>query len=249
MANLDLKSWDRTSSTRPRAFTFATWIAVFYLPKILTPSDFLNSHSFHVFQLTRPDAMATDGRPYQPSLPWRMTSALNIGIVGFLSRSFLLGLNRIETHGLDRFQDVLDSRRDEKDRTRGLITGGNCVPSSFGVARSADMRGSLKPCEHVGMLTTFHINTSTLRKWCRLDDPLVWGVLPYRYFWNPNNMRWSLGSYDICFKNRCAEDLTITRSCSNDTVTGCSRLSSAMAILFQRIARHTRSMEVSSSPL
>ncbi|WPG98994.1 Hypothetical protein R9X50_00179600 [Acrodontium crateriforme] len=35
-----------------------------------------------------------------------------------------------------------------------------------------------------------------------LDDPLIWGVLPYSYHWNPNNIRWGLGSYDICFKNR-----------------------------------------------
>ncbi|TKA73564.1 hypothetical protein B0A49_04092 [Cryomyces minteri] len=35
-----------------------------------------------------------------------------------------------------------------------------------------------------------------------LDDPLIWGVLPFRYHWNPDNMRWSLGSYDICFQNK-----------------------------------------------
>lgn len=35
----------------------------------------------------------------------------------------------------------------------------------------------------------------------RLDDPMIWGVLPFIYHWNPNNTRWSLGSYDICFKN------------------------------------------------
>ncbi|KAI7659346.1 hypothetical protein KC322_g17658 [Hortaea werneckii] len=39
----------------------------------------------------------------------------------------------------------------------------------------------------------------------RLDDPLMWGVLPYKYHWDPNNMRWALGSYDICFKNKMFE--------------------------------------------
>ena len=34
-----------------------------------------------------------------------------------------------------------------------------------------------------------------------LDDPLIWGVLPLRYM-QPCSLRWSLGSYDICFKNR-----------------------------------------------
>ncbi|KAF2477356.1 uncharacterized protein BDR25DRAFT_249267 [Lindgomyces ingoldianus] len=35
-----------------------------------------------------------------------------------------------------------------------------------------------------------------------MDDPLVWGVLPLRYLGNPDNMRWGLGSYDLCFQNR-----------------------------------------------
>ena len=30
---------------------------------------------------------------------------------------------------------------------------------------------------------------------------MIWGVLPYAYHFNANNTRWSLGSYDICFKN------------------------------------------------
>ncbi|KAM0800997.1 tafazzin [Usnea florida] len=35
-----------------------------------------------------------------------------------------------------------------------------------------------------------------------IDDPLIWGVLPLRYHFNPSNHRWSLGSYDIVFKNK-----------------------------------------------
>lgn len=35
----------------------------------------------------------------------------------------------------------------------------------------------------------------------RLDDPVIWGVLPFRYHWSSNTSRWSLGSYDICFRN------------------------------------------------
>lgn len=30
---------------------------------------------------------------------------------------------------------------------------------------------------------------------------MIWGVLPFAYHFNPENARWSLGSYDICFKN------------------------------------------------
>ncbi|KAI6246927.1 hypothetical protein HI914_04997 [Erysiphe necator] len=35
-----------------------------------------------------------------------------------------------------------------------------------------------------------------------VDDPLIWGVLPFSHTFNPSNLRWSLGSYDICFKSR-----------------------------------------------
>lgn len=35
-----------------------------------------------------------------------------------------------------------------------------------------------------------------------VDDPLMWGVLPLRYFFNPENLRWSFASHDICFTNR-----------------------------------------------
>ncbi|CAG8978351.1 hypothetical protein HYALB_00012486 [Hymenoscyphus albidus] len=35
-----------------------------------------------------------------------------------------------------------------------------------------------------------------------IDDPLIWGVLPLKYGFNPSNHRWSLGSYDICFQNK-----------------------------------------------
>ncbi|GAP89991.2 putative acyltransferase-like protein [Rosellinia necatrix] len=29
----------------------------------------------------------------------------------------------------------------------------------------------------------------------------MWGVLPFRYHFNPSNHRWGLGAHDICFKN------------------------------------------------
>ncbi|KAI1326019.1 acyltransferase [Xylariaceae sp. FL0255] len=37
---------------------------------------------------------------------------------------------------------------------------------------------------------------------CVIDDPLIWGVLPFKYAFNPSNHRWGLGAHDICFKNR-----------------------------------------------
>ncbi|KZF21647.1 hypothetical protein L228DRAFT_283790 [Xylona heveae TC161] len=39
-----------------------------------------------------------------------------------------------------------------------------------------------------------------------LDDPLIWGCLPYSYM-VPDNLRWGLGSHDICFKNKVLKSI------------------------------------------
>ncbi|KAK7749261.1 Lyso-phosphatidylcholine acyltransferase [Diatrype stigma] len=101
---------------------------------------------------------------YQPSLPWRMTSSLVMGLTAALSRGFLYTFNTVEVTGLDQFLDVLDKRKDVEKREKGLITVSN------------------------------HISV--------LDDPLMWGVLPLRYAFNPSNFRWGLGAHDICYKNK-----------------------------------------------
>lgn len=59
----------------------------------------------------------------QPSLSWRITSSISIGLTAALCRGFLYGLNTVETVGLDRFLDILDKRKDVEKRQRGLITG------------------------------------------------------------------------------------------------------------------------------
>ncbi|KAI0455186.1 acyltransferase [Xylaria acuta] len=46
-------------------------------------------------------------------------------------------------------------------------------------------RGLLTVCNHISVI----------------DDPLMWGVLPFRYAFHPSNHRWGLGAHDICFKN------------------------------------------------
>ena len=47
-----------------------------------------------------------------------------------------------------------------------------------------------------------------------MDDPLIWGILPLRYAFDPWNLRWSLGAQDICFKNKYDIPLTF-KSCSH----------------------------------
>lgn len=37
-----------------------------------------------------------------------------------------------------------------------------------------------------------------------LDDPLVWGSMPFWTFWTKGYMRWTLGAQDICFNNKAA---------------------------------------------
>lgn len=71
-------------------------------------------------------------------------------------------------------------------------------------AHNTQVNYSFEPCEHVRYLHAISIyaydRTERLIQ-SSLDDPLMWGALPHRYFWKPNNMRWSMGSYDICFQN------------------------------------------------
>ncbi|KAF2804005.1 uncharacterized protein BDZ99DRAFT_426178 [Mytilinidion resinicola] len=108
--------------------------------------------------------MRPEEQPASPSLPWRTSSVFTMAVVGLLSRGFLYGLSRTETHGLDRFLKLLDERKDVEGRQRGLVTVSN----------------------HVSVL----------------DDPMIWGTLPIRYLFNPDNLRWGLGSYDLCFTNK-----------------------------------------------
>jgi hypothetical protein len=67
--------------------------------------------------------MRAEEQPASPSLPWRTSSVFTMAAVGLLSRGFLYGLSRTETHGLDGFLKLLDERKDVEGRERGLVTG------------------------------------------------------------------------------------------------------------------------------
>lgn len=69
----------------------------------------------------------TGGQPQGPSLPWRVTSSLVLGVSSCISKAFLFGLNKTEVYGLQRFLDILDSRADPAKRQRGLITVSNHI--------------------------------------------------------------------------------------------------------------------------
>ena len=61
----------------------------------------------------------------QPSGPWRATATFVMGVTGSLFRGLMYGANRPDVHGLEKFLQVLDDRKDVKKRERGLITGMN----------------------------------------------------------------------------------------------------------------------------
>lgn len=66
---------------------------------------------------------STTPPPTQPSLPWRIGSAMVMGFVGLNSRLFMFRANTTEVHGLDGFLRTLNRRKDPARRERGLITG------------------------------------------------------------------------------------------------------------------------------
>jgi len=87
--------------------------------------------------------MAAPDAPDQPSMLWRTGSSIITGATGFLCRSFLVGLNRLEVKGYDKFMRLLDERADVNGRTKGLITG---VYSSLCFAESLILTApSFKP--------------------------------------------------------------------------------------------------------
>lgn len=64
-------------------------------------------------------------RAYEPPRSFQIPSALVMGCTGFLARTFLYIFSNTEVRGLDKFLEVLDRRKDESKRERGLITVSN----------------------------------------------------------------------------------------------------------------------------
>lgn len=58
-----------------------------------------------------------------PSLPWRVWNNTTMWGVAGLCRAFLSCLSSAEIHGGEAFTELLDSRQDPSQRSKGLITG------------------------------------------------------------------------------------------------------------------------------
>lgn len=131
--------------------------------------------------------------------------------IGTLCRGFLLGLSKLEVNGLESFTELLDSRWDPTTRTRGLITGKFLLPLKTRIQAHISLSRSIEPYKRVRTYRSTP-NAMSTRKYAgkrlindfRMDDPLMWGVLPLKYHFNlPSyNRRWGFGSHDICFATR-----------------------------------------------
>ncbi|KAL4987854.1 hypothetical protein BDW68DRAFT_187703 [Aspergillus falconensis] len=62
-----------------------------------------------------------------PSLFWRSLSSTTILGVAALCRGFLYACSRPETHGLEQFLELLESRKDPSQRKKGLLTVSNHI--------------------------------------------------------------------------------------------------------------------------
>jgi monolysocardiolipin acyltransferase len=147
--------------------------------------------------------MRPEEQPEAPSAPWRAASSFVMGAVGLLCKGFL-GLNRVETHGMEEFLRLLDEREDVNRRERGLITGTRLIPWRNWLSNTCQYRTTF-PCMYFHMLRRCHkLVMIRSHMAIRMDDPILWGILPLSYMFNPDNHRWGLGSYDLCFTNKYA---------------------------------------------
>lgn len=127
--------------------------------------------------------------------------------IGALCRGFLLGFGKLEVNGLERFTELLDSRRDPSKRTRGLITGKlatyswNDVETNYSLCQQYLITLA---CTYVQQCYKIDDIRQVADLEISMDDPLMWGALPLKYHFNlPSyNRRWGFGSHDICWATR-----------------------------------------------
>ncbi len=127
-------------------------------------------------------------------------SKLTLSIVGLGSKALLRGgfCSSVTVKGMDNLIRALES--DERNRGRGIVTS-ECARVAFDSYAS----------DRVLPVVSNHISTWVLRcasytdaftqPWCRLDDPVAWGVLPTRFYRDSRRIRWTLGASDIMFTN------------------------------------------------
>ncbi|KAH8668330.1 hypothetical protein BX600DRAFT_459726 [Xylariales sp. PMI_506] len=73
-------------------------------------------------ELIKPPSLSPMATLQHPTLPWRASSSMVMGLTGMLSKGFLYGINTVEVTGLQRFVKILDERQDVGKRAKGLVT-------------------------------------------------------------------------------------------------------------------------------
>ena len=75
----------------------------------------------------------------------------------------------------------------------------------------------------------------------RLDDPVVWGVLPARFYRDSRRTRWTLGAADIMFTNPCVSRFLLSSLRSHAHQRG--RSSRSLASVFSKFFRYGQVIE------
>lgn len=112
---------------RDELFSSSSSIPLCVLPLVLLLCFPLFVYSGPLSWASSRAAMSSDGdfgdTAECPSVPWRLLSSTTMLGVGALCRAFLLGVSRPEINGLDSFLEILESRQDPSQRSKGLLTG------------------------------------------------------------------------------------------------------------------------------
>ncbi|ROW15025.1 hypothetical protein VPNG_03335 [Cytospora leucostoma] len=100
-------------------------------------------------------------------------------------------------------------------RPNGLVRGSSSMVMGLTGVLSKGFLNGLNDVEVIGMDNFLELLESRADPFQRekglitvsnhisvMDDPLMWGVLPLRYAFQPWLLRWGLGAHDICFKNK-----------------------------------------------
>lgn len=126
-------------------------------------------------------------------------SMLTVPPVGLLSKAFLNSrLCSLNVTGLDTLKSALEDTH--RRRERGLITG----LCHLRFHRSIILTRHLSMQSHINVrYPAVHVVVSPTQRSCHhsLDDPVTWGILPVRYFFNSQTTRWALGASEVMFTN------------------------------------------------
>eukprot|EP01133_Synstelium_polycarpum_P001016 gene1016-1156_t len=120
--------------------------------------------------------------PYQPSP--RILSKFLFTAVGATCSAYLK-LCTTRLTNWDRFEDIMKHRRDYLADPSKLHPAAERSHGTYIFDRNNNLRPLITVSNHIA----------------NLDDPILWGNLPWSVQSEPSSMRWTLGAADILFTN------------------------------------------------